>query len=401
MQSLNGKKILLGITGGIAAYKCADLVRRLRSAGADVRVTMTQSAEAFITPLTLQALTDHEIHRNLLDPDSEAAMSHISLARWADVALIAPATANFLAHLAHGFADDLLSTLCLATDRPIAVAPAMNRLMWQNAATQDNVTLLRRRGVHIFGPGLGEQACGETGPGRMLEPAELVEHVGGLFKEPYLQGKRVLITAGPTREPIDPVRYITNKSSGKMGYAVAAAAAAAGADVTLVSGPVSLTTPVGVVRIDVETAAEMAEAVAGNLAGQDIYIGVAAVADYRPSETAERKIKKGEEQRELLLTKTQDILATVAASQCRPFTVGFAAETHDIEHYALDKLKRKGLDMIAANRVDGPQGGFDADDNALSVFWANGRENLPMSDKSLLAEKLMQLIARHYFQQGK
>lgn len=396
MQALTNKRVLLGVTGGVAAYKSADLVRRLREAGAEVRVVMTESAVQFITPLTLQALSGHRVQRHLLDPDSEAAMGHIDLARWADGILVAPATANFMARLAHGLADDLLTTLCLASAAPVAVAPAMNQQMWLNPATQDNAALLEQRGVHLFGPGDGSQACGEVGPGRMLEPAQLAELTAGLFASGRLAGLNVLVTAGPTREEIDPVRCLTNYSSGKMGYAVAAAAAEAGAAVTLVSGPVALDTPEGVRRMDVRTAREMHDTVMAEAAGQDIVIAAAAVADYRPRAPAVHKMKKGGQVLTLELEPTDDILAAVAALKQRPFTVGFAAETEDLERNALHKRMAKSLDMIAANWVGRAGGGFDSDDNELTVLWEGGRKLLPHDTKARIARELIELIAERY-----
>ena len=420
-QALAKKRILLGITGGIAAYKSADLVRRLREAGGEVRVAMTPAATTFVTPLTFQAVSGQPVHTELLDASAEAGMGHIELARWADLILIAPATADFLARLAHGMANDLLSTLCLATDQPIAVAPAMNRLMWQNAATQDNCRLLARRGVKIWGPGVGEQACGEIGAGRMLEPVELctlvIEQLGmrddtAEFRaerpvaeqspaaplSPYdLQGLTVLLTAGPTREALDPVRFISNRSTGKMGFAIAAAAAVAGARVILVSGPVGLKTPPGVERLDVESAVEMHAAVMERVRGGDIFIATAAVADYRAASLAEQKIKKTRDTLHLELTRNPDILAEVAALRShRPFTVGFAAETHDVVRYAEDKRRRKNLDMIAANRVGVAGSGFESDRNELHVLWEGGERVLPLADKTLLGQQLMALIAERY-----
>lgn len=392
MSSLANKHILLGVTGGIAAYKAPDLTRRLKEAGAQVRVVMTRGACEFVTPLTFQALSGEPVRTELFDPAAEAAMGHIELARWADAILVAPASADFLAKLAHGRADDLLSTLCLATEAPIALAPAMNRVMWAHAATQANARLLAERGLHLFGPAAGAQACGEVGEGRMLEPSALVEALAGLFATGTLAGKRVLITAGPTREPLDPVRYVTNRSSGRMGFALAQAAAEAGAQVTLVAGPVALPAPRGVERIDVETAAQMHAAVMARLPGCDIFIGAAAVADYRPREVAAHKLKKGEAQRELVLEKTPDILAEVAAHSPRPFVVGFAAETERLLEHAREKLTRKGLDMIAANLV-GEGLGFEAPDNALEVLWAGGQASLPRQDKPRLARALVALIA--------
>ena len=395
MGYLSGKNVLLGVTGGIAAYKSAGLVRRLREQGADVRVVMTQGAQAFITPLTLQALSGRPVHTELLDSDAEAAMGHIELARWADVVLVAPATADFLARLVHGRADDLLAAICLATAAPLAVAPAMNRMMWENPATQDNMATLARRGVHCFGPAQGQQACGESGPGRMLEPDVLVTQVPVLFQTGALAGCHVLVTAGPTREPLDPVRYLTNRSSGRMGYAVAAAAAEAGAVVNLVSGPVNLPAPAGVNRIDVETAAQMHAAVMLHAAGADICIAAAAVADYRPARISGQKIKKSAASMSLELERNPDIIATVAALEDGPFTVGFAAETGSVESHARDKRQAKSLDMIAANAV-GPGLGFDTEDNELQVFWDGGSQRLPRARKTFLARELVALIAERY-----
>ncbi len=395
VTNLTQRRILLGVTGGIAAYKSADLVRRLREAGAEVQVVMTEGGKRFITPLTMQAVSGRPVRDSLLDTAAEAAMGHIELARWADLILVAPASADFIARLAQGRADDLLCTLCLATDAPIAVAPAMNRLMWANAATQANVNTLRDRGISLWGPGEGDQACGEVGPGRMLEPLELVERVGGYFSNGPLSGLKVLLTAGPTREPLDPVRFITNRSSGRMGYALAEACEAAGAQVTLVSGPVQLPTPAGVARIDVETAAEMHAAVMAHAGEADIFIGCAAVADYRPDNCADSKIKKGSEQAgeamQIGMTRNADILADVAARFDGLFTVGFAAETDNLQDYARSKLQRKGLDMIAANWV-GADRGFDRDDNALWVFWVGGEQALPNAPKKVLARQLVDLI---------
>ena len=391
---LRDERVLLGVSGGIAAYKAAELVRRLRAAGAQVRVVMTEGAKRFITPLTLQALSGNPVRDSLWDDGAEAAMGHIELARWATRVLIAPATADTLARLAHGHADDLLSTLVLATSAPLAVAPAMNQQMWAHPATQANVALLCGRGVQVFGPGSGDQACGEVGPGRLLEPSELVSLLAEQIRaNALLAGARVLITAGPTFEDIDPVRFIGNRSSGKMGFAVAAAAAAMGAEVTLIAGPVALPTPANVKRIDVRSAAQMLAAVMAELAGQDIYIGAAAVADYTPACVAGKKIKKTTADMSVALDRTTDILATVAATSPRPFVVGFAAETHDLEHYARDKLQRKGLDLIAANQVGCAGGGFEADCNTLQVFWADGARTLGPDSKTAVAQQLLGLIA--------
>jgi phosphopantothenoylcysteine decarboxylase/phosphopantothenate--cysteine ligase len=393
---MHGKRILLGVTGGIAAYKSPDLVRRLREQGAEVQVVLTAGAREFVTPMTFQAVSGREVRSDLWDPEAEKAMSHIELARWADFVMIAPATADFIARLATGQADDLLTTLCLATSAPIALAPAMNRLMWANAATQANVATLKTRGVHVWGPGEGDQACGEVGAGRMLEPTELAGNVvNAIAPSGPLAGKRVLLTAGPTRERIDPVRFISNRSSGKMGFALAAAAREAGADVSLVCGPVTLATPAGVKRIDVESAADMLNAVMKNIDGVDIFIATAAVADYRPANPVESKIKKTSESMDLKMERTVDILATVAARALRPFVVGFAAETDSVEQYARQKLLKKNLDMIAANEV-GHDKVFEKDDNALLVLWREGRRDFPQAPKVSLARDLIALIAEQY-----
>jgi phosphopantothenoylcysteine decarboxylase/phosphopantothenate--cysteine ligase len=391
---MRGKHVLLGVTGGIAAYKSADLVRRLIERGALVQVVMTAAAREFIGATTFQALSGRAVRESLWDSAAEAAMGHIELARWADLVLVAPASADFMARLAGGRADDLLSTLCLATAAPLVLAPAMNQQMWSNAATQANVATLTQRGVRLLGPGVGEQACGEFGPGRMLESTAITDLI-----EPMLAtagafaGKRVLITAGPTREAIDPVRFVSNRSSGKMGFAVAEAMRAAGAEVVLVTGPVSLLPPPGVRCIGVESAAQMLEAVQRELPGTHVLVATAAVADYRPVAVADRKIKKKTEQLALEMTRTTDILATVAAGKERPFVVGFAAETDAVEHNALEKLERKNLDMIAANEV-GSSKAFDCEDNALLVLWrGGGRVELPRAPKRELATALVELIA--------
>ena len=389
------RRILLGITGGIAAYKSADLVRRLRQQGAEVQVVMTDAATRFVTPLTFQALSGRPVRYGLWDEAAEAAIGPIELARWADLVLVAPASADFLARLAAGRADDLLATLCLATEAPIWVAPAMNRLMWANAATCANVATLTGRGVQLLGPDCGSQACGETGPGRMLEPAAIVEALHAAEGAGALAGLHVVISAGPTREPLDPVRFISNRSSGKMGFAVAAAARDAGARVTLVSGPVSLPTPAGLRRIDVETAAQMYAAVHGAIGDADIYIGAAAVADYTPTCCASQKIKKTSDCLELSLHKAADILASVSALERRPFTVGFAAETNDVERHALGKLVRKHLDLIAANEV-GTDRAFDREDNALLLLWPGGRRQLELKSKADLAREFIALVAERY-----
>lgn len=402
-MALTNKRILVGITGGIAAYKSADLVRRLREDGAEVRVVMTRAAEEFITPLTLQAVSGAPVHRQLFSPDPAAAsaMDHIELARWADVVLVAPASADFLARLAHGRSDDLLATICLATTAAVAVAPAMNRQMWTNPATQDNLGMLRDRGVRIFGPAEGSQACGETGPGRMLEPAELVSLTAGLFATGLLERRRVLVTAGPTYEAIDPVRGLTNRSSGRMGYAVAEAARDAGARVVLVTGPTALEPPD---RIEVErvtSAAEMLAAVIARIEQTDIFIGVAAVADYRPTAVACEKIKKDADRLTLELVRNPDILASIAARPHPPFTVGFAAETGDLEQLGRAKLQTKGVDLIAANRVDGPDGALGGDLNEIVLIDRQGSTVLSRQPKTRLARQLIERIARSYHEKTK
>jgi len=396
MGDLKGKRLLLGVSGGIAAYKSAELVRLLGKAGAEVRVVMTEGATRFVTPMTFQALSGNPVRQELFDPAHEAAMGHIELARWADLMLVAPASADFMARLAAGMADDLLATLCLASAAPLVLAPAMNRLMWSNPATRENAATLRQRGIQLWGPAEGEQACGESGPGRMLEPEEMVRRLIMRFRQGPLQGVRVLLTAGPTREAIDPVRYIGNRSSGKMGFALASAFIEAGAAVTLVSGPVALATPAGVRRIDVESALQMREAVLGEVAGCDLFVACAAVADYRPEDPAQQKIKKHNSQLEVRLVRNPDILAEVAALESPPFTVGFAAETEDPVSYAEGKRKAKRLDMIAANRVGGSEGGFEGDRNALTLLWEGGQRELPMNDKGQLAREMVEIVAERY-----
>lgn len=395
MSTLSNKRILLGVTGGIAAYKSADLVRRLRQQGAHVRVVMTTAACEFITPLTMQALSGNPVHTGLLDHDSEAAMSHIQLARWADMVLVAPATANFIAHLAHGLADDLLTTLCLAADIPLLVAPAMNQQMWRNQATQVNCGILTQRGIRLLGPDVGDQACGETGPGRMLEPMALVNDLAKVFHNGQLSGIHVLVSAGPTREPIDPVRFISNRSSGRMGYAMARAALEAGAQVTLVSGPVALQAPDRARCITITTAEQMYSAVMSCIRDVNIFISAAAVADYRCLEVVDQKIKKQEDTLGLKLVKNTDILAQVAGLPNPPFTVGFAAETESLQEHAMEKLKAKGLDMIAANLV-GEGRGFDVDENSLEVFWPAGRQVLAHASKDKIARQLLDIVAKQY-----
>lgn len=394
------RNVLLGVTGGVAAYKSPDLVRRLAARGCNVQVVMTRGASRFVTPITFQAVSGRRVRHDLWDEAAEAAMGHIELARWADVVLVAPATAHFIGSLAAGLAEDLLTTVCLATSAPVVVAPAMNQQMWAHPAVQTNCGVLAERGVRIIGPASGDQACGEQGMGRMLEPAEIV---GELLDEPYagapagqgLPGVRVLITAGPTREPIDPVRYITNRSSGKMGFALAAAARAAGAEVVLVTGPVSLKTPAGVRRIDVETAEDMYAAVHREVPATDLLIACAAVSDYRPQVAATEKIKRSEPEMSLDLVRSPDTLASVASLPNAPFTVGFAAETHDVARHAREKLERKNVHMIAANRV-GPDCGFDREINELAVYWRGGELDMGQASKDVLARRLVALIGEHY-----
>lgn len=394
MMTSQPHKILLGVSGGIAAYKSAELIRRLRDGGAEVRVIMTRGAMSFITPLTLQALSGQPVHHDLLDEDAEAAMGHIELARWADLVLIAPATAHVMARIAHGMADDLLTTACLATTAPLSLAPAMNQQMWQAAATQANVEILRARGVQLLGPEAGSQACGEVGPGRMMEPEAIAAEVfaKATSLEGPLKGQTVMVTAGPTREAIDPVRFISNHSSGKMGFAVASAARSLGAQVILIAGPTGLATPQGVKRVDVISAADMHAAVMERAQSVDVFVAAAAVADYAPCEVADVKLKKNDAEMSIALTRNPDILAGVSAlSTKRPFTVGFAAETNDMAAHARGKLERKKLDMIAANVV-GNGLGFDVDTNALTVFWAEGQADIATASKEEVAQALWRLI---------
>ena len=395
---LQNKKILLGITGGIAAYKAAELTRLLTKAGAQVQVCMTAGAQEFITPLTLQALSGQPVHTELLDPAAEAGMGHIELAKWADVVLIAPASADFIARLAAGMGNDLLTTLCLASAAPIALAPAMNQQMWRDEITQANIARLQKykgHRLHLFGPDSGAQACGDIGPGRMLEPEQIVDQLAQLFTPGVLAGVTLTLTAGPTREAIDPVRYISNHSSGKMGFALAAAAQAAGAQVTLISGPVNLPTPAGVTRINVQSAQEMLDATLAH-AQCDVFIATAAVADYRCATVAAQKMKKTADSDELNLTlvKNPDILATVAALPNAPFCVGFAAETQNVESYARDKLVRKKLAMVVANDVSNPAIGFNSDQNAASVFWQDGQQDIALTSKADMARQIIALIAQ-------
>ena len=396
MALLSEKKIILGVTGGIAAYKAAELLRLLLRHGAQVRVVMTESATKFVAPLTFQALSGKPVHVHLVDEESEATMGHIELARWADIILIAPMTADFMARLAHGRGDDLLAALCLASEADLWLAPAMNNKMWSADATQDNLSTLVSRQNRILGPVSGEQACGEAGLGRMLEPTEMLAALKKYYDDAPLKGLSVVVTAGPTREPIDPVRYISNRSSGKMGFAMAQAAAAAGAEVVLVSGPVALTTPAGVTRVDVETAAEMADAVEKATEQCDIFISAAAVADYRVQQIAEQKIKKSADELSLALTRNPDILVRVTASSNVGFVVGFAAETQNLIDNARDKLQRKHLDLIIANDVSQVGRGFDVDTNQVSVVWKTGEKDLPLMPKVVLAEELMEIIAERY-----
>lgn len=394
------KRILLGITGGIAAYKTPELVRRLRERGAEVQVVMTRSAKEFVTETTLQAVSGRPVRANLWDKEAEAAMGHIELARWADLVLIAPATAEFMSRLAAGSAPDLLATLCLATEAPLVIAPAMNRVMWANAAVQANRRILDERGVRMLGPESGNQACGETGEGRLMEPDVIAAAVmgpaivGSADRLP-LAGRKVLITAGPTREAIDPVRFISNRSSGKMAYAIARAVRAAGAEVTLISGPVDLPAPDGVARVDVESAQEMHDATHERIDNVDIFIAAAAVADYSAASVKDHKIKKSEEKMTIALTRTPDILQSVASLEDAPFTVGFAAETRNLKKYARSKLEKKGLDMIIANVV-GKDRGFDSDENTVEVFWPGGERSFPTMDKEKLAVALVELVAERY-----
>ena len=394
-------RILLGVSGGIAAYKAADLVRRLRERGAEVRVVLTENAERFVTALTFQALSGEPVRSSLWDSAAEASMGHIELARWADRVLIAPASADLIARLAQGQADDLLSTLCLATEAPLHLAPAMNRVMWEHPAVQANLATLRARGATVLGPDSGSQACGETGAGRMWEPEAIAAAVLAAPPDPavaaVLGGRRLLLTAGPTVEDLDPVRYLGNRSSGRMGYAIAAQAQRLGLQVTLVSGPVNLPVPPGVERVAVRSAEAMREAVMARVAQADLFIATAAVADFRPRAASPEKIKKrGDGGLTLELVQNPDILAEVAARQDRPFVVGFAAETQDVERYARDKLERKRLDMIAANRVGEEGSGFDADCNALSVLWPGGAAEIARADKAEVARRLLALIAQRY-----
>jgi phosphopantothenoylcysteine decarboxylase/phosphopantothenate--cysteine ligase len=394
MSDLAGKKIVVGVSGGIAAYKSADLVRRLRKAGAEVRVVLTAGGARFITPLTLQAVSGHPVHERWLDAETESGMGHIDLARWADAVLVAPASANFLARMAAGLADDLLTTLCLATEAPLAVAPAMNQQMWRHPATEANVRTLAARGVRILGPAEGEQACGDIGPGRMLEPEELLDRFVAILGTGALAGLGVLVTAGPTFEAMDPARGISNPSSGKMGFAIASAAAEAGARVVLVSGPVALPDPRGVTTVRVTSAQEMLDAVLSRIDGVDLFVGAAAVSDYAPVKRSAQKLKKDAPTLTVELARTPDILAAVAAHRRKPYTVGFAAETEDLEKNARAKLLRKGLDLIVANRVGVPESGFGHDHNEAALISRSDMRNLPRGSKRELARLLIADVAQ-------
>lgn len=395
---LANKRIVLGVSGGIAAYKSADLIRRLRDAGAEVQVVMTAAAQSFITPLTLQALSGNPVHTDLLDPAAEAAMGHIELARWADLVLVAPASADSLARLAQGVANDLLTTLWLATKAKLAVAPAMNQQMWAAPATRANLATLQARGVAVFGPAAGSQACGDVGEGRMLESVELANACADQFESGLLTGRHVVVTAGPTREALDPVRYLSNHSSGKMGFAIAEACVEAGARVTLIAGPVSLPTPARLKRVNVVSADEMLLAAQAAVEGADVFVATAAVADYRPARVAEQKIKKSADVIALELIKNPDIVATIAARPDRPFVLGFAAETEKVIEHAREKLLRKKLDMIACNDVARADIGFQSDDNALTVIWADGDRHLDKAGKTVIARQLVELLAERLLQ---
>jgi len=391
--TLHNRRILLGVSGGIAAYKSAELVRLLRTAGAEVRVVMSPAATEFITPLTMQALSGQPVHTGLLDTGAEAAMGHSELARWADLVLVAPATADFLARLAAGRADELLSAVCLASAAPLAVAPAMNQQMWRDAATQQNCRILEERKVRLWGPATGEQACGDTGPGRMLEAAQLRDAVTACFNTRLLEGVRILVSAGPTHEALDPVRYLGNRSSGRMGFALAEAGVDAGAQVTLVAGPCALPTPEHVRRIDVRSALQMREALLQHIADCEVFIAAAAVADYRPAREAPQKIRSGQKKLRIELVQNPDILAEVAALDAAPFTVGFAAETAAHLQGARDKLQNKGVDLMIVNDVSRTDIGFDSPDNELSILWRDGRRDLPKSSKQQLAVRILETIA--------
>jgi phosphopantothenoylcysteine decarboxylase/phosphopantothenate--cysteine ligase len=396
---LKNKNIIVGITAGIAAYKIPELVRRLKEHGANVRVVMTKGSQAFITPLTLQAVSGTAVADDLLDPQAELGMGHIELAKWADLVLIAPATADFIARANAGMANDLLSTLCLATAAPIALAPAMNQQMWHNKITQQNCTSLQAYGFQLWGPAAGEQACGDVGLGRMLDVPDLVQHCLDFFAAPVIQpltGQQWLITAGPTREAIDPVRYISNHSSGKMGYAIAQAATEMGANVTIISGPVNLPVPENCQVVNVTSAEQMHQQAMALSDNAQVFVACAAVADYRLAQVAEQKIKKHADAMQLSLVKNPDIVASVAAKNNKPFVVGFAAETENLAEYAKGKLQRKKLDLIAANDVSNSKQGFNSDHNALTVFSATDETTIDFADKQQVAKQLVSLIARKY-----
>ncbi len=403
MLRLANRRVLVGITGGIAAYKSAELVRLLRTEGADVRVVMTEAAQEFITPLTLQALSGNEVRHSMLDPTAEAGMGHIELARWADILVVAPASADFIARLASGMGNDLLTTLCLATDAPVALAPAMNQAMWRDDATQQNVANLAQmpnKSLLWIGPAEGEQACGDIGPGRMVEPSTITERIVEQFESAAFTGKRILITAGPTLEPIDPVRYISNHSSGKMGFAIAEAARDMGAEVTLVAGPVHLPTPDRIKRINVQTTQEMLHECMERMATTDIFIASAAVCDYRPVKIAQEKIKKKQNSLMLELVQNPDILATVSSHAERPFCVGFAAETQDLASFGQQKLSQKRLDLLVANDVSVPGIGFGSDYNAATLMWQDQVETIERTTKQKLALKILKRIQALYAQRS-
>ena len=400
MSKLQNRRILLGVTGGIAAYKAAEFLRVCQTLGAKVRVVMTPAATEFVTPLTFQALSGMPVHTKLLDAEQEAGMGHISLARWADVIIVAPASADFVARLASGMANDLLSTVVLASTKKLMLAPAMNQVMYTDEKTQQNLAKLAELGATILGPDAGLQACGDVGFGRMLEPEALAEEIMNYFHTGELAGLKVLLTAGPTREAIDPVRYISNHSSGKMGYSVAQACVEAGATVTLVSGPVQIEPPSGVETLDVVSAEDMFETVMARSKEADIFIAAAAVADYTPLNVESHKVKKNKSEIQLNLSKTKDILQKVAGLPAAPFCVGFAAETENVEEYARVKLDKKKLDMVAANLVGAEESGFNSDNNALTVLWSNGRAELGSKPKSALAKELVTLIAKRFYEKN-
>ena len=395
MKSLTNKNILLGVTGGIAAYKSAEIVRHLKKSGASVRVVMTRSAEEFITPLTLQALSGNRVSTELLDAEAEAAMGHIELAKWADGILIAPATANTIARLSSGRGDDLLSTVTLAFDGPISIAPAMNQAMWRDERTQENLNKLINTNFGICGPGSGEQACGDIGLGRMLEPLEILEMFSSSFDKGIMSGKRILITAGPTQEPIDPVRFITNRSSGKMGYALAEAAIESGAQVTLISGPVNIEPPSNCNLVAIKTAKEMYESVMHHIKGADVYIGTAAVSDYSPAHINESKIKKDGSNAAMVLElkENQDILKSVSELEERPYVVGFAAETDNLIENAEKKLNNKNLDLIVANDVSDKEIGFDSDENEVTLITHEEKQLIQKQNKRKISKNIIEFIS--------